>query len=77
MESDHVGLCHSTLPSIRDVADAIKEQSFVSNSIAQQVEKIVIMVDVTTAAMQSNAETSGNMEKISSELNRRVSCFGC
>ena len=67
----------STLVSIRDVADATKEQSIASNSIAQKVEEIATMVDETTAAMQSNAETAADMEKIASELNRLVSRFRC
>jgi len=35
------------------------------------------MVDETTAAMQSNADTAAEMEKIASELNRLVSRFRC
>lgn len=67
----------STLVSSREVADATKEQSIASNSIAQKVEEIATMVDETTAAMQSNAETAGDMERIASELNRLVSRFRC
>ena len=67
----------STLVSSRDVADATREQSIASNSIAQKVEEIATMVDQTTAAMQSNAETAVDMERIASELNRLVSRFRC
>ena len=67
----------STLSSIRDVAEATREQSEASNSIAQKVEEIATMVDETTAAMQSTAETASELEKISSELNVLVSRFRC
>ena len=67
----------STLSSIRDVAEATREQSEASNSIAQKVEEIATMVDETTAAMQSTAETAADLEKISSELNVLVSHFRC
>ena len=67
----------TTLSSIRDVADATKEQSIASTSIAQRVEQIAQMVEETTAAMQSTAETAAAMEKISSELTVLVSRFRC
>ncbi len=67
----------STLTSIREVADATKEQSIASNSIAQKVEEIATMVDETTAAMQSNAQTAVDMEKIAGELTKLVSRFRC
>jgi len=67
----------TTLSSIRDVADATKEQSIASTSIAQRVEQIAQMVEETTAAMQSTAETAADMEKISSELTLLVSRFRC
>ena len=67
----------STLTSIRDVADATKEQSLASNSIAQKVEEIATMVDETTAAMHSTAETAADLEKIAGELTVLVSHFRC
>jgi len=67
----------STLTSIREVADATKEQSVASNSIAQKVEEIATMVDETTAAMHSTAETASDLEKIASELTVLISRFRC
>ena len=67
----------TTLSSIRDVADATKEQSIASTNIAQRVEQIAQMVEETTAAMQSTAETAVDMEKISRELTTLVSRFRC
>ena len=67
----------ATLLSIGNVADATREQSVASNSIAQKVEEIATMVDEATAAMQSNAETAADMERIAGELNRLVSRFRC
>ena len=67
----------STLTSIREVADATHEQSVASNSIAQKVEEIATMVDQTTAAMQSTAETAADLERIAGELTVLVSRFRC
>jgi len=67
----------STLTRIREVASATKEQSEASTNIAQRVEQISQMVEETTAAMQSTAETAADMEKISSELSHLISRFRC
>ena len=67
----------STLASIREVADSTHEQSVASNSIAQKVEEIATMVDQTTAAMQSTAQTAADLEAIASELTKLVSRFRC
>jgi len=66
-----------TLDRIREVADSTKEQSIASDSIAQKVEEIASMVEETTAAMKSNAETATAMERIASELTLLVSRFRC
>ena len=65
----------STLSSISDVADATKEQSVASNSIAQRVEQIAQMVEQTSAAMQSTAQTASDMNRIAGDLNHLVSRF--
>jgi methyl-accepting chemotaxis protein len=67
----------ATLASIRHVAEATREQGVASNSIVEKVEEIATMVDETTAAMQSNAETAGELEKIAGELTALVSRFRC
>ena len=67
----------STLASIREVADSTHEQSVASNSIAQKVEEIATMVDQTTAAMHSTAQTAADLEAIASELTKLVSRFRC
>ena len=67
----------STLTSIREVADSTHEQSVASNAIAQKVEEIATMVDETTAAMHSTAETAADLEKIAGELTELVSRFRC
>ena len=67
----------STMSSIRDVANATNEQSVASSSIARKVEEIATMVDETTAAMQSTAETASDLEKIAKELTELVSRFRC
>ncbi|WP_263770562.1 methyl-accepting chemotaxis protein [Propionivibrio soli] len=67
----------TTLTSITNVADATREQSIASNNIAQRVEQIAQMVEETTAAMQSTADTARQMEKIAGELSALVSRFRC
>jgi len=66
-----------TLSHIREVADATKEQSVASNSIAQRVEEIASMVEATSATMQTTAETAENLKRISTELHQLVSRFRC
>ena len=66
-----------TLTRIREVANATKEQSVASNSIAQRVEEVATMVEETTAAMHSTAETAEDLERISGELTQLVSRFRC
>ena len=66
-----------TLTRIREVANATKEQSVASNSIAQRVEEVATMVEETTAAMRSTAETAEELEKVSTELSALVSRFRC
>lgn len=65
----------STLHRIREVADATKEQSVASTSIAQKVEEIAQMVEETSSAMKSTAEIAGDLESLASELNTLVSRF--
>ena len=67
----------ATLASISEVADATKEQSVASNSIAQRVEQIAQMVEETSAAMQSTADTADEMNRIAADLSQLVSRFRC
>ena len=48
-----------------------------STSIAQRVEQISQMVEETSAAMSSTAETAAQMEAISVELARLIQRFRC
>ncbi len=66
-----------TLSHIREVADATKEQSMASNSIAQRVEEIASMVEATSATMQTTAEAAESLKRISNELHQLVSRFRC
>lgn len=64
-----------TLGRIREVADATKEQSIASTSIAQQVESIAQMVEETSVAMNTTADTAGDLERLAGELSRLVGRF--
>ena len=67
----------ATLASISEVADATREQSIASNSIAQRVEQIAQMVEETSTAMQSTADTAEEMNRIALNLDQLVGRFRC
>ncbi len=67
----------TTLQHIREVAESTREQSQASDSIAQRVEEIATMVEQTSAAMHSSAETAVRLERIAGELNTLVARFRC
>jgi methyl-accepting chemotaxis protein len=64
-----------TLERIGDVADATREQSEASTSIAQRVEQIAQMVEETTVAMRSTAATATELEGIATNLKSLVEKF--
>jgi methyl-accepting chemotaxis protein len=66
-----------TLDRIRDVAEATKEQSAASTSIAQRVEQIARMVENTNDLMQRTASTAQTLERISDDLGTQVERFKC
>lgn len=63
------------LGRIREVADAAKEQSSVSTSIAQQVEQIAKMVEGTSSSMRSAVSAVEELEKLSADLHELVGRF--
>ena len=65
----------STLVSSREVADATKEQSTASTSIAQRVEQIANMVEETTATIRGTAESAHELEDIAGNLTQLIRQF--
>lgn len=65
----------STLERIREVADSTREQSMASNNIAQQVERIAMMVEETSRAVAGSADTARNLESLSQSLQTAVRRF--
>lgn len=63
------------LDRVRDVANATREQSAASTSIAQQVEQIARMVDETSVAIRANATTAANLETVARNLRAQVAMF--
>ena len=57
------------------MAEATREQSTASTSIAQRVEQIAQMVEETSAAMRNTAETAEALDNIARELNTMVGRF--
>ncbi len=67
----------SALERIREVANATREQSIASTSIAQKVEEIAHMVERTSTATRSTAQSSEELERIAAELHGLVGRFKC
>jgi methyl-accepting chemotaxis protein len=65
----------ASLERVREVANATKEQSAASTSIAQQVESIAQMVEETTAAMGETARSAQEMRDMAERLDRLVGTF--
>ena len=64
-----------TLDRVAEVADATKEQSTASTSIAQRVEQIANMVEETTATIRGTAESAHELEDIAGNLKQLISQF--
>ncbi|WP_306604349.1 methyl-accepting chemotaxis protein [Azonexus sp.] len=64
-----------TLSRIGEVADATKEQSSASTSIAQRVEQIANMVEQTTDTIRGTAATAHQLQDIAVSLKQLISRF--
>ncbi|WP_417581588.1 methyl-accepting chemotaxis protein [Nitrincola sp.] len=67
----------STLVSVTGVANSTQEQTLASSSIAEKVDQIAQMMEITSGAMHSTAESAKELNHIASELNTMVSRFKC
>ncbi|NMG65183.1 methyl-accepting chemotaxis protein [Azoarcus indigens] len=65
----------ATLERIREVALATREQSAASTAIAQQVESIAQMVEETSAAMNSTADSAHQLQGVADGLGQLVARF--
>lgn len=64
-----------TLERVAEVADATKEQSAASTSIAQRVEQIAHMVEETATTIRGTAQTARDLETIAGSLKQQVGRF--
>ncbi|MER2538813.1 MAG: methyl-accepting chemotaxis protein [Azonexus sp.] len=64
-----------TLDRVREVADATREQSAASTSIAQRVETIAQMVEETSTTIRGTAETANQLELIAQGLKAQIGRF--
>ncbi len=64
-----------TLERVGEVADATREQSSASTSIAQRVEQIANMVEETTATIRGTTQSAHELENIASNLRELVGRF--
>ena len=64
-----------TLERVGEVADATREQSTASTSIAQRVEQIANMVEETTTTIRGTAESAHQLEKIANSLKAMIGRF--
>lgn len=67
----------STLVSVTGVANSTQEQTLASSSIAEKVDHIAQMMEITSGAMRSTADSAKELNNIASELNSMVSRFKC
>ncbi|WP_079433325.1 methyl-accepting chemotaxis protein [Zoogloea sp. LCSB751] len=64
-----------TLERVREIADATREQSAASTSIAQRVEEISTMVESTTENIRGAADAAIGLEKIAFSLKDQIGRF--
>ena len=64
-----------TLERVGEVADATREQSAASTSIAQRVEQIANMVEETTTTIRGTAESAHQLENIANSLKAMIGRF--
>lgn len=64
-----------TLARVGEVADATREQSSASTSIAQRVEQIANMVEETTSTIHSTAASAHQLEAIANNLKALIGRF--
>nr|MBL8410182.1 methyl-accepting chemotaxis protein [Dechloromonas sp.] len=64
-----------TLQRVGEVADATREQSAASTSIAQRVEQIANMVEATTETIRGTASTAHQLENIAVNLKQLIGRF--
>ncbi|WP_150429483.1 methyl-accepting chemotaxis protein [Dechloromonas sp. CZR5] len=64
-----------TLERVGEVADATREQSSASTSIAQRVEQIANMVEETTATIRGTTQSAHELETIAGNLRELVGRF--
>ena len=64
-----------TLERVGEVADATREQSTASTSIAQRVEQIANMVEETTTTIRGTAESAHQLETIANSLKAMIGRF--
>ncbi len=67
----------STVISVTGVANSTQEQTLASSSIAEKVDQIAQMMEITSSAMRSTADSAKQLDHIASELNSMVSRFKC
>jgi methyl-accepting chemotaxis protein len=64
-----------TLERVGEVADATREQSTASTSIAQRVEQIANMVEETSGTMRGTAAIAHQLETIATSLKQQIGRF--
>lgn len=60
---------------VSNISDALREQSVVSNKIAQSIEHIAQMSEQNTSAVASTAQTARELERLAAELQTAVQRF--
>ncbi|MEI7430171.1 MAG: methyl-accepting chemotaxis protein [Betaproteobacteria bacterium] len=60
---------------VEEIASAIREQATATNNIAMQVERIAQMSEESSAAAGNSAETSRDLDRLATDMQRIVSAY--
>jgi methyl-accepting chemotaxis protein len=66
---------HETLAMVRDIANAVKEQSTVSNEVSESVEHISSMVQSGSVAVDHMSDEARHLDVVATSLKEAISLF--
>ncbi|MBA4743532.1 MAG: cache domain-containing protein [Azoarcus sp.] len=66
---------HETLAMVRDIANAVKEQSTVSNEVSESVERISSMVQSGSVAVDHMSGEASHLDEVADSLKKAIARF--
>jgi len=64
-----------TVETVGEIADAMREQSSASTSVAQNVERIAQMAEEGASAAQSSAEAAQSLDRLAQQMQAVVAAY--